>query len=104
MRQHLEALSGESLGALLRRLVFDPLQIAGPRVALTRGDLDGVALGVMTGSGPKDSRVIGHSGGRPGSLIAVYHHPDAAPPFTAAAFSSGEDIGRVEAKAMALRS
>ena len=33
-RQHLEALCGENLDALLRRLVFDPLGIAGPRVAL----------------------------------------------------------------------
>jgi CubicO group peptidase (beta-lactamase class C family) len=168
-RQHLEALCGENLSALLRRLVFDPLEIAGPRVALTRGDLDGVTLGnvssydpqwvyhglvvgplqdaalllhrllttdflpahlfaemtsgwpvagiiegrpwrttayglgVMTGTGPENSRVIGHTGGGPGSVIAVYHHPDATPSFTAAAFSSGEDSGRVEAEALALR-
>lgn len=168
-RQHLEALCGENLNALLRRLVFDPLQIAGPRVALTRGDLDGVTLGsissydpqwvyhglvvgplhdaalllhrllttdflpadllaemnrgwplggaiegrpwrttayglgVMTGTGPDNSRVIGHTGGGPGSVIAVYHHRHATPPFTAAAFSSGEEAGRVEAEAMALR-
>ena len=31
-------------------------------------------LGVMTGTGPEDSRVIGHTGpGGPGSVIAVYH-------------------------------
>lgn len=168
-RQHLEALCGENLNALLRRLVFDPLEIAGPRVALARGDLDGVALGeirsydpqwvyhglvvgplhdaaqllhwllttdflpadllaemiggwplggaiegrpwrtaayglgVMTGTGPESSRVIGHSGGGPGSVIAVYHHPDATAPFTAAAFSPGEEIGRVETEAFAPR-
>lgn len=170
VRQHLESLCGENLDALLRRLVFDPLQITGPRVALTRGDLDGVALGdirsydpqwvyhglvvgplhdaaqllhrflttdflpadflaemtggwplggaiegrpwrttayglgVMTGTGPENSRVIGHTGGGPGSVIAVYHHPDATPPFTAAAFSSGGDPGRVESEAFAPRS
>jgi CubicO group peptidase (beta-lactamase class C family) len=169
VRQHLEALCGENLGGLLQRLVFDPLEIAGARVVLTRGDLDGVALGdvssydpqwvyhglvvgplhdaaqllhrlltteflpadlraemtsgwpvdgvgegrpwhttayglgVMTGTGVGDSRVIGHSGGGPGSVSAVYHHPDAVPPATVAAFSSGEDVGRVEAKAMAPR-
>ena len=169
-RQHLEALCGENLDALLRRLVFDPLEIAGPRVAFTRSDLDGVALGsvssydpqwvyhglvvgplqdaalllhrllttdflpgdllaemtrgwplggaiegrpwrttayglgVMTGTGPENSRVIGHSGGGPGSVIAVYHHPDASPSVTAAAFSSGEDTGRVESDAFAQRS
>ncbi len=164
-RHHLEALCGESLDALLRRLVFDPLGIAGPRVALTRGDLDGVTLGsigsydpqwvyhglvvgtlrdaalllhrilttdflpadllaemsrgwplggaiegttayglgVMTGTGPESSRVIGHTGGGPGSAIAVYHHPDVTPSFTAAAFSSGEDAGRVELEAFARR-
>lgn len=168
-RHHLEALCGESLNALLRRLVFDPLGIAGPRVALTRRDLDGATLGsigcydpqwvyhglvvgtlhdsalllhrllttdflpadllaemsrgwplggaivgrpwrttayglgVMTGTGPEHSRVIGHTGGGPGSVIAVYHHPDATACFTAAAFSSGEDAGTVEAAAFALR-
>ncbi|MDP1585888.1 MAG: serine hydrolase domain-containing protein [Bradyrhizobium sp.] len=168
-RQHLEASCGENLDALLRRLVFDPLGIAAPRVAMTRGDLDGVmlgsirsydpqwvyhglvvgplhdaalllhrllttdflpadiraemsggwplggaiegrprrttayGLGVMTGTGPENSRVIGHTGGGPGSVIAVYHHPDATTPFTAAAFSSGEDAGRVESEAMARR-
>jgi CubicO group peptidase (beta-lactamase class C family) len=166
VRQYLETLCGESLDALLRRLVFDPLQVIGPRVALTRGDLDGVTLGgissydpqwvyhglvvgplqdgalllhrllttnflpanllaemasgwpvdggvegrpwrttayglgVMTGTGPENSRVIGHTGGGPGSVVAVYHHPDANPPFTVAAFSSGEDSGRVESVAM----
>jgi hypothetical protein len=31
---------------------------------------------------------------------AVYHHPDATAPFTVAAFSPGEAIGRAEALAM----
>lgn len=168
-RQHLEALCDEDLDALLRRLVFDPLRIAGARVALTRGDLVGVnlgsissydprwvyhglvvgplhaaamllhrllmtdflpsdllaemtqgwplggaiegrpwrttayGLGVMTGTGPESTRVIGHTGGGPGSVIAVYHHPDASSSFTAAAFSPGENSGRVEAEAFAKR-
>ena len=52
--QHLEALCGEDLNALLRRLVFDPLGIAGPRVALEkRGDLDGVALGSIRAYDPQ---------------------------------------------------
>ncbi|MDO9560553.1 MAG: serine hydrolase domain-containing protein [Bradyrhizobium sp.] len=168
-RRHLEALCGENLNALLRRLVFDPLEIAGPRLAMTRGDLDGVTLGsinsydpqwvyhglvvgtlhdaalllhrllttdflpagllaemtggwpvggalegrpwrttayglgVMTGTGPGNARVIGHTGGGPGSVIAVYHRPDATPSVTTAAFSCGEDAGRVEAEAFALR-
>ena len=52
-RQHLEALCGENLDALLRRLVFDPLGIAGPRVAFTRSDLDGVTLGSVSSYDPQ---------------------------------------------------
>lgn len=161
-RRHLEAVCGENLDALLKRLVFAPLGVAGSRVALARRDLDGVALGnlrsydpqwvyhglavgrlrdaaqlldrlmttnflpaqllaemcggwpiagaiegrpwrtaayglgVMTGTALEGSRVIGHSGGGPGSVIAVYHHRDASPSFTVAAFSPGDDMGRVE--------
>jgi CubicO group peptidase (beta-lactamase class C family) len=165
VRRHLERVCGEGLDAVLRRLVFDPLQIAGPRVALTRRDLDGVelgrrgsydpqwvyhglavgslrdaaqlldgilttdflpahllaemctawpvdgviegrpwrttayGLGVMIGTDMKGSRVIGHSGGGPGSVIAVYHRPDRNPPLTVAVFAPGDDIGRVESAA-----
>ena len=165
VRRHLEAVCGENLDALLKRLVFAPLGIAGSRIALTRRDLDGVALGnllsydpqwvyhglavgrlcdaaqllnrlmttnflpapllaemcggwpiagaiggrpwrttayglgVMTGTALEGSRVIGHSGGGPGSVIAVYHHRDASPSFTVAAFSPGDDMGRVESAA-----
>ena len=52
-RLQLEALCGENLNALLRRLVFDPLAIAAPRVALTRGDLNGVALGSIRSYDPQ---------------------------------------------------
>jgi CubicO group peptidase (beta-lactamase class C family) len=165
VRRHLENVCGEGLDALLKRLVFDPLQAAGPRVALTRRDLDGVllgtrasydpqwvyhglavgslgcaaqlldrilttdflpkhlvaemcaawpaggavegrpwqttayGLGVMTGADTEGSRVIGHSGAGPGSVIAVYHRPDRNSPLTVAAFSPGDDIGRVESAA-----
>jgi CubicO group peptidase (beta-lactamase class C family) len=165
VRQHLEKVCGEDLGALLKRVVFDPLEVVGPRVALTRRDLDGVVLGesrsydpqwvyhglmvgslrdaaqlldrvlttdflpahllaemctarplggaidgrpwrttgyglgVMTGTNIEGSRVIGHSGAGPGSLIAVYHRPDRHLPLTVAAFSPGDDIGRVESAA-----
>jgi CubicO group peptidase (beta-lactamase class C family) len=162
VRQHLESVCGENLDVLLKRLVLDPLEVSGPRVALTRRDLDGVVLGdlssydpqwvyhglavgslrdaaqlldrllmtdflpadllaemchawpvggaiegrpwrttayglgVMTGTDIKGSRVIGHSGAGPASVIAVYHRPDRNPPLTAAAFLPGDDTGRVE--------
>jgi hypothetical protein len=56
-------------------------------------------LGVMTGTGLEGSRVMGHSGTGPGSMIAVYHHSDASPSVTVAAFSSGDNLGQVEAAA-----
>ena len=165
VRQHLERVCGENLELLLKRLVFAPLGVVEPRLALTRADLDGVALGslrsydprwvyhglvvgplrdavllldrllttdflsahllaemcsgwpvdsaiggrpwrttayglgVMTGTGPEGSRIIGHSGAGPGSVIAVYHHPDVSPSLTVAAFSPGDDMGRVESAA-----
>jgi len=39
---------------------------------------------------------MGHAGVGPGSVIAVYHQPDAVPPFTAVAFAFGDDVGQVE--------
>jgi CubicO group peptidase (beta-lactamase class C family) len=165
VRQHLESVCGEDLGVVLKRVVFDPLEVVGPQIALTRRDLDGVVpgkrgsydpqwvyhgltvgslrdaallldrvlttdflpahlvaemctawpvggaiegrpwqttaygLGVMTGADTEGSRVIGHSGAGPDSVIAVYHRPDRNPPLTVAAFSPGDDIGRVESAA-----
>jgi CubicO group peptidase (beta-lactamase class C family) len=164
-RKHLERLCGENIDVLLKRLVFDPLGVVGPRVALTRRGLEGVVpgnlrsydprwvyhglavgplrdaallldrllitdflpvnllaemcgawpvggsiegrpwrttaygLGVMTGTGRSGVRVIGHSGAGPGSVIAVYHHPDRSPPSTVAAFLPEDDTGRVESAA-----
>jgi CubicO group peptidase (beta-lactamase class C family) len=165
VRQGLEFVCGENIDVLLKQLVFDPLQIVGPRMALTRRGLDGVVLGdlrsydpqwvyhglavgslcdaallldhllttdflpapllaemcgawpvggaiesrpwrttayglgIMTGTGLTGSRVIGHSGGGPGSVIAVYHHPDENPPSTVAAFLPADDTGKVESAA-----
>jgi CubicO group peptidase (beta-lactamase class C family) len=56
----------------------------------------GYALGLMIGTTGAGTRVIGHSGGGPGSVIAVYQSRDAAPVVTVAAFSSGDDLAGVE--------
>jgi CubicO group peptidase (beta-lactamase class C family) len=56
----------------------------------------GYGLGLMSGIASSGHKVMGHTGGGPGSVIAVYHRPDAAPPLTAAAFAFGDDIGQVE--------
>ena len=52
-RQHLEALCGENLDALLRRLVFDPLGLPGLALRFTRSDLDGVTLGSISSYDPQ---------------------------------------------------
>jgi CubicO group peptidase (beta-lactamase class C family) len=56
-------------------------------------------LGLMVGTCAKGRRVTGHSGGGPGSVIAVYHSPGAMPSVTAAAFCSGANEGAVESAA-----
>ena len=59
----------------------------------------GYALGLMSGRMGDAGRAIGHTGGGPGSVCAVYHFPDLEIPVTAAAFLSGADEGRVETAA-----
>src|SRR5216684_315301 len=55
----------------------------------------GYGLGLMIGIASSGHKVMGHTGGGPGSVIAVYHRPDATP-MTAAAFAFGDDLGHVE--------
>ena len=50
-------------------------------------------LGLMCGVTSHGMRACGHTGGGPGSVIAVYRLPEAAPPYTAAAFAFGERPG-----------
>ena len=52
-------------------------------------------LGLMIGGVEGDMTVVGHTGGGPGSGIAVYHCSNGRPR-TAAAFSPGNDDGEVE--------
>jgi CubicO group peptidase (beta-lactamase class C family) len=56
----------------------------------------GYGLGLMIPSTTGGRSVIGHTGGGPGSVIAVYHLPEAKPRFTAAAFAFGDHLGQVE--------
>jgi CubicO group peptidase (beta-lactamase class C family) len=59
-------------------------------------------LGLMTGIARDGDAVIGHTGGGPGSAIAVYRVM-AAPPFAAAAFRFGEEAAPVEDAAFRAR-
>ncbi|HET6194987.1 MAG TPA: serine hydrolase domain-containing protein [Acetobacteraceae bacterium] len=56
-------------------------------------------LGVMCGVAANSRSVIGHTGGGPGSVVAVFHVRDAQP-YTAAAFALGNAVAEVERQAM----
>ncbi len=56
----------------------------------------GYGLGLMTGSVTGGSIVAGHTGGGPGSVIAVYRLLSSRPGRTVAAFAEGDDQGLVE--------
>ncbi|WNV08130.1 serine hydrolase domain-containing protein [Tardiphaga sp. 709] len=167
VRQHLEQMSGLTLDVVMRRRLFEPLGVVGPRIASQRSDLadvrmgdvqsydprwvyhglavgtlrdaamllhrlmttdllpaalrnqmcDGLAvsdpgtgrpwrraaygLGVMTGTAVNGLRVVGHTGGGPGSGIAVYHCPEHAQA-TVAVFATGGAAGNIEADAFKL--
>ncbi|WP_119165558.1 serine hydrolase domain-containing protein [Algihabitans albus] len=59
----------------------------------------GYGLGMMTGEMEGVGKAIGHTGGGPFSVNAVYHFPDLADPVTVASFIDGSDGGAVELEA-----
>lgn len=56
----------------------------------------GYALGLMSGRCGPAGRMIGHSGGGPFSVNAVYHFPDLQEPVTVASFTDGQNEGVAE--------
>ena len=56
----------------------------------------GYALGLMAGEMGPAGRAIGHSGGGPHCVNAVYHFPDLAVPVTIASFTHGAAEGVAE--------
>jgi CubicO group peptidase (beta-lactamase class C family) len=57
-------------------------------------------LGLMCGEIPQNAFIAGHTGGGPGSVIAVYRLYDRQPIRTGAAFMPGADAGAVERAAI----
>jgi len=53
----------------------------------------GYGLGLMIDSNGRRGRMIGHTGGGPGSTCAAYHFPDRAPARTVAAFAPSDREG-----------
>ncbi|MCQ0972012.1 beta-lactamase family protein [Paracoccus sp. TK19116] len=62
----------------------------------------GYAIGLMSGRMGDAGRAIGHSGGGPFSVNAVYHFPDLEDPVTVASFCDGRDEGLAEFAALRL--
>jgi hypothetical protein len=51
----------------------------------------------MSGTVSNGTDVVGHTGGGPGSVVAVYYLPQKQPPITAAAYALTHDQSVVEA-------
>lgn len=98
---------------LLHRLMTTDLLPAGLRDEMCRGIAVGdpgtgrpwqyaaYGLGVMAGTTTSNLRVVGHTGGGPGSGIAVYHCPEHTP-MTVAVFATGGAGNNVETNAFEL--
>lgn len=56
----------------------------------------GYALGLMSGRCGAAGRAVGHSGGGPFCVNAVYHFPDQGDPVTVASFADGQNEGVAE--------
>ncbi|MFN4311518.1 MAG: serine hydrolase domain-containing protein [Ferrovibrio sp.] len=78
----------------LLRAMRHPYRLGGP-VSDRPWLAPGYGLGLMCGEAATGLHVEGHSGGGPGSVVAVYHRP--AEGVTAAGFSPGADMAALEA-------
>ena len=95
-------LHGLFSGELLRAAMFEQMLFRHPLGGAMAGrpwTACGYGLGLMTGSMGENGRAIGHSGGGPFSVNAVYHFPDRHIPITVACFTDGEDEGKAEFQA-----
>ena len=88
-------MAGEVLPAELLAEMRSVHPIGGP-VAGRPWQTTGYGLGLMIGEMASTGRAIGHSGGGPGSVCAVYHFADRAVPCTVAAFAEADDEGVTE--------
>lgn len=62
----------------------------------------GYGIGLMMGAMAQAGRAVGHSGGGPSCVNAVYHFPDVKDPLTVACFTAGSHEGVPEAEAVRL--
>jgi hypothetical protein len=78
--------------------MLTPFGLPGP-VPERPWNVPGYGLGVMTGETKAGLRVAGHTGGGPGSAIAVYRALQGGRSRTAAVFRTSEDPSPTEARA-----
>ena len=62
----------------------------------------GYGLGLMIGEMDRAGMAMGHAGGGPGSVSAIYHFGDQTPPCTVGTFTQSDDDGIVEHQAVRL--
>ena len=92
-------LHGLVTGRLLSRATLEQMLVRYPLGGAIEGrpwTECGYALGVMSGRCGTAGRAIGHSGGGPFCVNAVYHFPDLDNPVTVASFTDGQDEGVAE--------
>lgn len=87
-------LGREMLGQMMRR------QPLGGAIAGRPWTECGYGLGLMSGRFGDGGRALGHSGGGPFCVNAVYHFPDRDDPVTVASFTDGTDEGVAEFAAL----
>jgi CubicO group peptidase (beta-lactamase class C family) len=93
-------MSGNALPPALKAAMLERHPVRGP-IAGRPWVSPGYALGLMSGGVTGDGAMTGHTGGGPGSVVAVYHR-FAEKPRTAAAFSPSDDQGDVEGRCVLL--
>lgn len=93
-------LTGDLLPSPLLSAMCDRYRVGGP-IADRPWKTPSYGLGLMIGETTGGELIAGHTGGGPGSAIAVYHRLD-RPTGTAAAFAAGGDDAAVEGACMTL--
>jgi CubicO group peptidase (beta-lactamase class C family) len=93
-------------GALLTREMLDEMQSAhvlGGPIDGRPWQVPGYGLGMMKGETTTGKTIAGHTGGGPGSTVAVYHSlDDVKSSRTSAVFAIDEEVAKTEMKAFEL--
>ncbi|WP_460142004.1 serine hydrolase domain-containing protein [Pseudomonas sp. S2_E01] len=92
-------LAGRLLPPSLLEAMLDAIVLGGP-IPGRPWATPGYGLGLMIGETNSGHRLVGHTGGGPGSVIAVYQCVHGDQVATCAVFSEGHDEGAVESAAL----